>query len=55
VGLVLGDQLADCSLHALMTELRQVEETVDRRGRKLGLAAVPSSFIRLQNPLTQQP
>ena len=38
-----------------MTELRQVEETVDCRGRKLGLAAVPSSFIRLQNPLTQQP
>ncbi len=38
-----------------MTELRQVEETVDRRGRELGLAAVSGSFIRLPNSLVLQP
>jgi hypothetical protein len=36
-------------------EKRQVEGTVDRPGRELGLAAVSGSFIRQANLLIQQP
>lgn len=53
-----GEELPDQGLAVAIPargEQRQVEGTVDRRGRELGLAAVPGSFIRLPNPLIQQP